>query len=357
MGKNKKEFKIEWRRDGQKYYYIFGVTNPTEVFSSFEKLMYERAGSVTFIDGLKMRHPELVARANQIANQTKRGYIIEYHGKKLDVSEAIEHYGYMFDPDAMERNDPAEIEKLGKFQTWINEFRDNYEKNKQELESLKSAEKEKAEKRRMWVDQVIPKGMKRWNDVVYDEKNDIYIVYNKFFTTDPFYHNTKTTLKWKHLYGDDAVIITPKSVIDGSKVVEFHHGYPALRMNGPENPIWFILPTITEEMLTDEMIRDRLHYVDKGRPIIDYETEEPRIYVRESGNMSLTEREVEYKDSHPPFGPKDAKPLEPWHELGITLFFYKDYLKFMKENKNIGTVTQLHYVNPTPVAAPPEIKA
>jgi hypothetical protein len=29
----------------------------------------------------------------------------------------------------------------------------------------------------------------------------------------------------------------------------------------------------------------------------------------------------------------------------------------MKENKNIGTVTHLHYNNPTPVAVPPEIKA
>jgi hypothetical protein len=318
--------------------------------------MYERAGSVTFIDGLKMRHPELVARANQIANQTKRGYIIEYHGKKLDVSEAIEHYGYMFDPDAMERNDPAEIEKLGKFQTWINEFRDNYEKNKQELESLKSAEKEKAEKRRRWVDRVIPKGMKRWNDVVYDEKNDIYIVYNKFFTTNPFYHNTKSTLKWKHLYGDDAVIIPTISLVDGSKVVEFHHGYPAVKLGSDEDPVWFLLPTITEKMLTDEMIRDMLH-LDKSRPRIAYETEEPRIHIRESGDWSYTERELEYKYSHPPFGPKEKKSLEPWHEVGIKLFIYKNYLKFMKENKNIGTVTHLLYDDTTPVAAPPEIKA
>jgi hypothetical protein len=167
------------------------------------------------------------------------------------------------------------------------------------IESHLQIESEKVDRRKEYLDRIIPRNAKRWNDCWYDEENKLYVVYNKFFTEQKEYHNTRTQLKWKEKYGDEAIIITEKNLDKTKKIVELIHGYPALYIGITKTniPNLYILPTVTDKMLTKEMLKDRLHWADKA---IDYTTESPRyhvdIQILDQVLTSLSFKESEFED-------------------------------------------------------------
>lgn len=196
----------------------------------------------------------------------------------------------------------------------------NSEEAQKMVESYLQMESEKATKRKEYLDKIIPRNVKRWNDCWYDEEEKVYIVYNKFFTEHKACHNTRTQLRLKEKYGDEVIIISEFG-IDGNKMVEVIHGYPAFNIGTKLNlPNQYILPTITDKMLTEEMVKGRLNPEDK---CLDYTTESPRYIVDGLiGNLktSLSFKEADLENQI--CGQESLRPLEPDSALMIIEEYY-----------------------------------
>lgn len=208
-------------------------------------------------------------------------------------------------------------------------------------------EAEKAAKRKEYLGKVIPRNAKKWNDCWYDEENKLYIVYNKFFTEQKEHHNTRTQLKWKEKYGDEAIIIPEMNWDKTRRIVESVHGYPALNIGTKNDQVqnWYILPTITNKMLTKELAKDRLHWEDKA---LDYTTESPRYYVDTLVNgqvTSLSFKEAEFEDQ--------ICGRNKFNHMDISAEMAEPALKIMKEyytkQKECGyeTITITEYAPPS----------
>lgn len=194
-------------------------------------------------------------------------------------------------------------------------------------------EASKAKDRRVYVEGLVPKGAEKWNDCWLDKQNGLYITYNRFFTTDHAWHATRTHLKWASVYGNDAVVL-PCVSWTGETMVRQFHGCPAWRMGSTQNPVWYIIPTITDEMLTKEMVRDRLH-LDKSRPRIDYNTESPRYYV---GNEYVFDRSIRE-------GQLEAQMRGSSHALPDDELLLRSIEDYYQKQRELGleVLTQRHY--------------
>lgn len=149
-----------------------------------------------------------------------------------------------------------------------------------------------------------PEVEKRWNDCWYDEKNKVYVTHNEYFKKIPSIHETKHQQKYDQEIGDDGIVVREFKV-------KSLFGYPACKINYKDgSSVWFLLPTMTDDMLTREIIKARLMPKSQENAII-YETKSKPWIEIGNGEVILTEKEYDLgKDSgRYTYAPIDAVKL------------------------------------------------
>jgi hypothetical protein len=124
-----------------------------------------------------------------------------------------------------------------------------------------------------------------WNDCWYDGKRKAYVTHNEYFKKIPDIHTTEHQHNYDQEIGDGGIVVREFKV-------KFLFGYPACKINYKDgSSVWFLLPTLTDDMLTKEIVKARL-MPESQENAIAYETQsEPWL---EFGNgLKLTEKEYE----------------------------------------------------------------
>jgi len=130
------------------------------------------------------------------------------------------------------------------------------------------------------------KNAKRWNDCWYDQKRRIYVTYNKYFKGIPDARTRDIQIEYEKESRDNGIVIEEDRI-------KFFFGYPSLKLTYETsgNSVNFLLPTLTDEMITKEIIKARLMPESDDNAIM-YETQsEPWIGV--GTKLVLTEKEYE----------------------------------------------------------------
>ncbi len=130
-------------------------------------------------------------------------------------------------------------------------------------------------------------GNKRWNDCYYDTSRKAYITFNKRFEQVKNVRSRDIQIKFDKEIGNKSGII-----IDESKI-EIKYKIPAMISEDQDGkPVWHLLPTMTDEMLTDEIITNRLNAKSQDDAVI-YETVSEAWLSMGTKGLMLTERERE----------------------------------------------------------------
>lgn len=125
---------------------------------------------------------------------------------------------------------------------------------------------------------------KRWGDAYYDEQRKAYVTLNKVYEEFEDVRNRDIQVQYDREMGSNAGII-----IDESEIT-IKYGIPAfLVKNQNGNPIWLLLPNMTDEMLTDEIVKNRLRSKSYDNSVI-YETVSEAWLSMGSQALMLTER-------------------------------------------------------------------
>ncbi|MDH3657175.1 MAG: hypothetical protein OEM77_03470 [Nitrosopumilus sp.] len=121
-----------------------------------------------------------------------------------------------------------------------------------------------------------------WNDSWYDEERKVYVTLNEYFMQGEDAWFRPHQKQYTQETGIEAVIILPKQI-------EFRFGYPVMfQKDSNEKPTWYLLSTLTEDMLTKEIVKAKFN------PILD---ENSALYRTKSESWidvlddHLTERE------------------------------------------------------------------
>lgn len=132
-----------------------------------------------------------------------------------------------------------------------------------------------------------PEVEKRWNDCWYDEKRKVYVTHNKYFKGIPNAHTREIQIQYEKENNDDGIVIEENRI-------KFFFGYPALKLTYKTsgNSVNFLLPALTDDMITQEIVKARLSPDSEDHAIM-YETQsEPWIEIGD-GKLVLTEKEYE----------------------------------------------------------------
>lgn len=128
---------------------------------------------------------------------------------------------------------------------------------------------------------------KRWNDCYYDDSRKAYITFNKRFEQVENARTRDIQVKFDRDVGTKSGII-----IEESKI-KIKYKIPAIISEDQEGkPVWQLLPTMTDEMLTDEIVTNRLHAKSDNESVIYQTVSDAWLSIGTKGLM-LTERERE----------------------------------------------------------------
>jgi hypothetical protein len=146
-----------------------------------------------------------------------------------------------------------------------------------------------------------------WNDCWHDEKRKAFVTFNQRFEKVPNARTRDIQVQYDKETGNlNSGIIMP-----GEKI-QFMYGYPAiLSENQDGNPVWHLLPTMTDDMLTKEIVKSRLRPASHEESII-YETESEHWITIGTKGLSICEKENEISDEldlYPPVPLEDLKKL------------------------------------------------
>ena len=166
-----------------------------------------------------------------------------------------------------------------------------------------------------------------WNDAWYDEKRNAWVTLN-----DYFYHleNARTREIQKRYEMDN--IVNPGLIIEEEKI-QFRKGIPSiLQKNDKGQPVWYMLPTLFDVMLTQEIVKGK--FLPDSQETACLYRKGSDAYISILGEY-LTEAEYEFAKDFHPFMSK--KPLNVIRALGCRPYdekLYKKQLKQMeKQNK------------------------
>ena len=129
-----------------------------------------------------------------------------------------------------------------------------------------------------------------WNDCWYDEERKAFVTFNKYFEESTNARIRDIQIQYDKQMGSTSGIIIPENKI------QFRFSYPAmLQKDSKQRDTWFLLPTITDNMLTKDMVKARAKPESDQNAIL-YETESEQWITVGTDGFSLSERENEICD-------------------------------------------------------------
>ena len=128
-----------------------------------------------------------------------------------------------------------------------------------------------------------------WNDCWYDEERNMYVTCCKYFQEIPDAKKRTHQIQYTNETGNNGIVIV-------STDVEFRFGYPSvIQSNSKGKNVWYLLPTLSNDMLTKEIVTARLNPKSIENAIL-YRTEAERWISIGIDGFSLCERENEISD-------------------------------------------------------------
>lgn len=125
-----------------------------------------------------------------------------------------------------------------------------------------------------------------WNDCWYDTKQNLYVTHNEYFKEIPNARTRNIQVQYEKENNDDGIAVKEDKV-------QFFFGYQSLRLTYDDGTsVNFLLPTLTDDMLTKEIVQARLVPGSKEEAIMYKTTSECWIGIGD-GKLRLTEKEYE----------------------------------------------------------------
>ena len=141
-----------------------------------------------------------------------------------------------------------------------------------------------------------------WNDCWYDEKRKLYVTYNEHFETLDDVCQREHQINYSKETNDDGLVFKEEGV-------KFIFGHPSIRIDYEDGTFAnFLLPTMTDNMLTDEIVKARLRPKSNEKSIM-YKTESESWITIGTKGLSLCEKENEISDK------LELYPKVPMEEL------------------------------------------
>ncbi|WP_316504835.1 hypothetical protein [Nitrosopumilus sp.] len=130
-----------------------------------------------------------------------------------------------------------------------------------------------------------------WNDCWYDEERKAFVTHSKQLEQVPNARTRDIQIQYdKKMNGKTGIILEEERI-------KFRFGYPSiLREDQDNNPVWFLLPTLTDNMLTDEIVKARLKPKTHEDSAL-YETESEQWITIGTKGLSLCEKENNISDN------------------------------------------------------------
>ncbi|MFY9299890.1 MAG: hypothetical protein WAO91_01700 [Candidatus Nitrosotenuis sp.] len=126
---------------------------------------------------------------------------------------------------------------------------------------------------------------KRWNDCWYDEKMKVYVTHNEYFKGIPNAHRREIQIQYEKVNNADGIVIEENRI-------KFFFGYPAVKLDYDDGTsINYLLPTLTDDMITKEIVKGRLIPKSKEEAIVYSTKSEP--WLEFGDGLKLTEKEYE----------------------------------------------------------------
>ncbi|WP_316506079.1 hypothetical protein [Nitrosopumilus sp.] len=146
-----------------------------------------------------------------------------------------------------------------------------------------------------------------WNDCWYDEERKAFVTFNSRFEEASNSRTRDIQVQYdKEMNNNNSGIIIPEDKI------KFRFGYPVIiSKNQDDKLVWHILPTMTDYMLTDEIVVGRLRPTSDDNSII-YETESEQWITIGTRGLKLCEKENKISDRleiYPPVPIEELKLL------------------------------------------------
>jgi hypothetical protein len=127
---------------------------------------------------------------------------------------------------------------------------------------------------------------KKWNDCWYDEKRKLFVTRNSYFVDLPKVREREHQLHYEKETGDNGIVFKEDKVC-------FFFGIPSLKLEyDNETSVNFLLPTLTDDMITEEIVKARLTPKSDEESIM-YRTASERWIEIGEGKLTLTEKEYE----------------------------------------------------------------
>ncbi len=143
-----------------------------------------------------------------------------------------------------------------------------------------------------------------WNDCWYDEERKLYVTFNEYFMEGEDVWKRPHQIQYQKNTGINGVIILPQQI-------EFRFGYPSVIQKDSNNhDTWFLIPTLTDDMLTDTIVKARLRPESEEKSVLYKPQSEQWITIGTKG-LRLCERENEISDK------LKLYPIVPIEELKI----------------------------------------
>lgn len=146
-----------------------------------------------------------------------------------------------------------------------------------------------------------------WNDCWYDEKRKAYVTFNQGF--EKFSNARTRSIQVQYEKETDS---SNSGIVVEDEKIQFMYGYPAILIKDQDgNPVWYLMPTMTDEMLTKEIVKARLRPGSYKESVI-YETESEQWITIGTKGLSLCEKENEISDElllYPPVPLEELKKL------------------------------------------------
>jgi len=128
-----------------------------------------------------------------------------------------------------------------------------------------------------------------WNDCWYDEERKLYVTHCEYFKKFEDVWKRPHQIQYQKETNDDGVVIIPEDMA-------FKFGYPSVVQNDSKGrDIWFILPTLTDDMLTEEIVTSRIKPMTLEKGIL-YETVSEQWITVGTDDFSMCEKENEISD-------------------------------------------------------------
>jgi len=270
---NSNKISVSWKEESGNFDYQFRVKEGEQE----AKRIVNLANETFHYRGTSVQQIEL---SESDIEQTKKDYIDRFQKMIESNQQTITELEPKF--DEIKNEDPDRQKKRLDTITEINKSRENirvYQKNIEYVDAMSITRSYK-------IPESIPNG-NVWNDCYYDESRKAFVTFDKHYEENPRARTREIQLKFDSEIGANAGIIISE------EKTTFRYGYPVIASTNQDGKhVWGILCTLTDDMLTEEIIMARL----KSRK--DKTDDESAIYDTTSeqwvgGDLKMCEKEYE----------------------------------------------------------------